>query len=165
MRENQRFTDFNPRSPHGERPTPAAGRAAGAADFNPRSPHGERPLRQADAPPEQMISIHAPRTGSDRIRVDGAGGAAISIHAPRTGSDPKSFLSFLARQNFNPRSPHGERRYRRAWRRRVQANFNPRSPHGERRRTTWTTRAARANFNPRSPHGERRTGRCSLQLR
>ena len=34
------------------------------------------------------------------------------------------------------------------------ANFNPRSPHGERRR--WRrTAAQRAYFNPRSPHGER----------
>ncbi len=56
-----------------------------------------------------LISIHAPRTGSD-LR----GGRVmlvipISIHAPRTGSD----VAFLSVENlllnFNPRSPHGER--------------------------------------------------------
>ena len=34
-------TDFNPRSPHGERPR-ERGSAAWNTDFNPRSPHGER---------------------------------------------------------------------------------------------------------------------------
>ena len=34
--------DFNPRSPHGERPLSDSSWAC-AGDFNPRSPHGERP--------------------------------------------------------------------------------------------------------------------------
>ena len=34
----------------------------------------------------------------------------ISIHAPRTGSDPPAFRCVPQSQNFNPRSPHGERR-------------------------------------------------------
>ena len=103
-----------------------------------------------------LISIHAPRTGSDTISdaprgggsifqstlpargatsiIDGVTGSIdISIHAPRTGSDRDTaalwqraakFQSTLpARgatskvyempphtQDFNPRSPHGERR-------------------------------------------------------
>ena len=56
--------------------------------------------------------------------------------------------------DFNPRSPHGERRPLRS-RFRCPRNFNPRSPHGERRyRRAWRRRV-QANFNPRSPHGER----------
>ena len=41
--------------------------------------------------------------------------------------------------NFNPRSPHGERRelLRMAY---AEADFNPRSPHGERHNTVWLTR-------------------------
>ena len=35
-------THFNPRSPHGERPTHPAGRNGRSGNFNPRSPHGER---------------------------------------------------------------------------------------------------------------------------
>ena len=56
----------------------------------------------------------------------------ISIHAPRTGSDQLAGAASGHPLHFNPRSPHGERRFRRfaidaVW------NFNPRSPHGERR--------------------------------
>ena len=58
------------------------------------------------------ISIHAPRTGSDRAvpgDVQRAGG--ISIHAPRTGSDSTSTGADTSdSSDFNPRSPHGERR-------------------------------------------------------
>ena len=56
----------------------------------------------------------------------------ISIHAPRTGSDRAVFRRAGTREDFNPRSPHGERLglYQRGIRR---VYFNPRSPHGERR--------------------------------
>ena len=33
----------------------------------------------------------------------------ISIHAPRTGSDPSMWTQTATSENFNPRSPHGER--------------------------------------------------------
>ena len=33
----------------------------------------------------------------------------ISIHAPRTGSDRISMWTLILQNNFNPRSPHGER--------------------------------------------------------
>ena len=58
------------------------------------------------------ISTHAPRTGSD---LEGGGkkwwDALISTHAPRTGSDHPRSLRCADRRHFNPRSPHGERRY------------------------------------------------------
>ena len=57
--------------------------------FNPRSPHGERLKVSGQAALRQRISIHAPRTGSDRA------GCTVRI-----GAD-----------DFNPRSPHGERRH------------------------------------------------------
>ena len=80
--------DFNPRSPHGERrlarkqfqidcgafqsTLPARGatrpRYYGAEQrnhFNPRSPHGERLIGRIRQLKNLMISIHAPRTGSD----------------------------------------------------------------------------------------------------
>ena len=123
--------NFNPRSPHGERPCrgykarheqtisihaprtgsdglrPCAVRPV--RNFNPRSPHGER-QRATGVTMQPEISIHAPRTGSDAaasrrrekyIR--------ISIHAPRTGSDRRETAVRLSRTHFNPRSPHGER--------------------------------------------------------
>ena len=35
---------------------------------------------------------------------------SISIHAPRTGSDKEWVFEHYNLDNFNPRSPHGERR-------------------------------------------------------
>ena len=57
--------NFNPRSPHGERPAARNLRASPGPDFNPRSPHGERPVMLATQLSGYCISTHAPRTGSD----------------------------------------------------------------------------------------------------
>ncbi len=108
--------NFNPRSPHGERrhriPVPTRRRY-----FNPRSPHGERPGGAEDVESKAYISIHAPRTGSDRTEevtqisrelfqstlpargatlagLDDFTLCLISIHAPRTGSDTRAERSF-----------------------------------------------------------------------
>ena len=165
--------NFNPRSPHGERRCWKTQRR-NWRNFNPRSPHGER-LRQGvfDFPP--VISIHAPRTGSDPPRAELPAQVHISIHAPRTGSDHLRADMDEHVRNFNPRSPHGERQVltgyipcdiifqstlpargatiligllSSAW------YFNPRSPHGERlsAKRRWLSAW---HFNPRSPHGER----------
>ena len=100
--------NFNPRSPHGERHRNCFP-AHPVRNFNPRSPHGERLNPHMAIFDEIHISIHAPRTGSDR------------------GNGRTSFASSY----FNPRSPHGERLglHQRGIRR---VYFNPRSPHGER---------------------------------
>ena len=84
----------------------------------------------------EVISIHAPRTGSDHLRrveeprVHGyfnprsphgerrPGGCRrappqeISTHAPRTGSDGFADCVLRVFEDFNPRSPHGERHAR-----------------------------------------------------
>ena len=78
--------DFNPRSPHGER-LGHVELALAVGHFNPRSPHGERRQWQGTVGELQAISIHAPRTGSDR----------------------RILMRTLFFWNFNPRSPHGER--------------------------------------------------------
>ena len=123
-------------------------------NFNPRSPHGER------------RTCSTPRSGS----------AIISIHAPRTGSDTIVPECAIIYSYFNPRSPHGERPAALAdasdinpfqstlpargatfsWGRasNCMGYFNPRSPHGERRQN-WQRSIYNADFNPRSPHGER----------
>ena len=129
-RKASREPHFNPRSPHGERP----GRPGGKKEqpyFNPRSPHGERRSIENVAEKGNSISIHAPRTGSDGAAQSCVPQRKISIHAPRTGSDKSYQIKPGAPGNFNPRSPHGERRLFRATRF-SRCNFNPRSPHGER---------------------------------
>ena len=56
------------------------------------------------------ISIHAPRAGSDRGWLEQVVRRLISIHAPRAGSDKKIDEYFRLCEDFNPRSPCGERR-------------------------------------------------------
>ena len=58
----------------------------------------------------------------------------ISIHAPRMGSDLFYWLSEIHNQNFNPRSPDGERQAPPTRPTRKHQHFNPRSPDGERLR-------------------------------
>ena len=72
------------------------------------------PARGATAVPANgqlhaEISIHAPRTGSDGAAQSCVPQRKISIHAPRTGSDQGAVQKIKPLDNFNPRSPHGER--------------------------------------------------------
>ena len=124
------------------------------------------------------ISTHAPRTGSDAIAaaID-AGDSPISTHAPRTGSDPRMKTCRLDEVDFNPRSPHGERRCvfdlffaHAVFQPTLPARGATRSDLCGRQYSGISTHAPRTgsdmpivslgclayNFNPRSPHGERR---------
>ena len=179
-------------------------RNAGGSNFNPRSPHGERQNVHALGVLLAHISIHAPRTGSDTCSISGsksggefqstlpARGATfraracsacraisihaprtgsdfyrrfcgqprgISIHAPRTGSDPPSARLLLPPSSISihaPRTGSDEANVQDAY---TKADFNPRSPHGERQNLSKGHDAMK-HFNPRSPHGERRNA-CS----
>ena len=77
--------------------------------FNPRSPCGERRVEGTKYILNYLISIHAPRVGSDIIDRDYQGNENISIHAPRVGSDVKERQEVDGARYFNPRSPCGER--------------------------------------------------------
>ena len=123
--------DFNPRSPQGERPragsfgfsscrfqsTLPAGGATGCdnscrtlwVDFNPRSPQGERLIILPVVYLRRRISIHAPRRGSDNKCSTICHETNISIHAPRRGSDAIPGFRLINENDFNPRSPQGER--------------------------------------------------------
>ena len=172
------------------------------ADFNPRSPHGERHTLTIDKISTLLFQSTLPARGATKASINSRLSELISIHAPRTGSDP--FAAALVRRrpsDFNPRSPHGERQINPATMRgsqgisihaprtgsdqkaenghekerkfqstlpargatlsdvakgRKRPHFNPRSPHGERLCSPRKTCVPRHNFNPRSPHGERR---------
>ena len=117
-----------------------------------------------------------PARGATAHQPDAKPLTAISTHAPRTGSDGFTTLMLCGCVNFNPRSPHGERRSssypdvmlnqfqptlpaRGATRHMFPSiadiwDFNPRSPHGERRAVDKKFLSL-LYFNPRSPHGER----------
>ena len=127
-----RRTDFNPRSPHGERlqksleafeqkdisihaPRTGSDRPADKRcnqlrkPFNPRSPHGERLKYQRDVNIVIKFQSTRPARGATKARAQRWNRLVISIHAPRTGSDPSSATAAASACDFNPRSPHGER--------------------------------------------------------
>ncbi len=101
----------------------------------------------------QGISIHSPRMGRDRVMAVAKSIEQISIHSPRMGRDGGALQRGPKPDDFNPLSPHGERR--RPGRVPLQAgDFNPLSPHGE-RRGRYGPPLPGSDFNPLSPHGER----------
>ena len=213
---------FNPRSPHGERPRLSRASLFFFVDFNPRSPHGERRGGEMAITIKRLFQSTLPARGATRERPKTATKKEISIHAPRTGSDRGAPRMRRPAWNFNPRSPHGERQsyfdtvpHKATFQSTLPArgatllgntiwnhhlisihaprtgsdaaasrtapaatDFNPRSPHGERRsrgrplragahgfQSTLPARGATietlpraefvTDFNPRSPHGER----------
>ena len=101
-------------------------------DFNPRPPCGGRPAETQRWHTVQIISIHAPRAGGDRLhprripagmdfnprppcggrramRSTSWAANLISIHAPRAGGDQGQGLRQRHHGNFNPRPPCGGR--------------------------------------------------------
>ena len=124
------------------------------SNFNPRSPCGER-LRHIQLL-HALLEFQStlPVWGATNRPKDNVCTGIISIHAPRVGSDIHSGILFTLYDNFNPRSPCGERRIRRSARR-CSRYFNPRSPCGERLDVVHAA-SVRTHFNPRSPCGERR---------
>ena len=82
--------NFNPRSPHGERPCDCDGAEGDGCDFNPRSPHGERRNHTARTLRNLVFQSTLPARGATSARNQRTPTGAISIHAPRTGSDRRS---------------------------------------------------------------------------
>ena len=103
---------FNPRSPHGERPHALSLSDAIIYYFNPRSPHGERHATGQDTAALDTFQSTLPARGAtQRGWFTEENFTYISIHAPRTGSDSIRSISDFISLHFNPRSPHGERRF------------------------------------------------------
>ena len=102
-----------------------------------------------------IISIHAPRTGSDDAPPDSTDMTAdISIHAPRTGSDCPSWTALSLSCTFQSTLPARGATRRDA----TEGIVLPISIHAP--RTGSDTAGAEPSshtryFNPRSPHGER----------
>ena len=85
-------------------------RMSAESNFNPRSPHGERPLCRDDWKKLYVFQSTLPARGATVTEVDMQIILEISIHAPRTGSDRGAVCNNILCRYFNPRSPHGERR-------------------------------------------------------
>ena len=72
-----------------------------------------------------------PAWGATYRRIHKYTGILISIHAPRMGSDMTSPIWQAIESDFNPRPPHGERPEGLPFQA-GSKHFNPRPPHGER---------------------------------
>ena len=125
------------------------------SDFNPRSPHGERHMMICRRKSRRKFQSTLPARGATRVGTGAQSGNPISIHAPRTGSDERDMRMNRAAQVFQSTLPaRGATCKSRSKRLSKRTNFNPRSPHGERRKYCKKTFSV-VDFNPRSPHGER----------
>ena len=133
------------------------------ADFNPRSPHGERRAPATSGRPREPFQPTLPARGATYRRAWRRRVQAISTHAPRTGSDLSISQIYLTLWDFNPRSPHGERRRTYT----TVEDIRYISTHAPR---TGSDRPGHArfcrpdHFNPRSPHGERPTASVNAEI-
>ena len=122
-----RSFDFNPRSPHGERPRvtriscdwgefqstlPARGatavfpgRVPGLIYFNPRSPHGERPGHARQNGETKVFQSTLPARGATEDIETVQQLVRISIHAPRTGSDQTGWTTRSGWRTFQSTLP------------------------------------------------------------
>ena len=80
-----------------------------AADFNPRSPYGERLVVRLDNTPAVEFQSTLPLRGATITPTLLDLWQHISIHAPLTGSDVYVISCIGGVDDFNPRSPYGER--------------------------------------------------------
>ena len=145
--------NFNPRSPYGER-RHLWHKGRGRIFISIHAPLTGSDVEADNIAVDIIISIHAPLTGSDGRKTCPTGPAPVFQStlplrgATRAFSLPHDQVIF---QSTLPlRGATSERRHRHG----SIENFNPRSPYGERlclRRSS----AASTNFNPRSPYGER----------
>ena len=127
--------------------------------LNPRSPCGERRDYLIKSGGISQFQSTLPVRGATRFILLSPFTPLISIHAPRAGSDEIDRLIDRPQIDFNPRSPCGERPVaccstRGFWgisihapragsdtcimrRTNIVSNFNPRSPCGERLKAIW----------------------------
>ena len=148
-----------------------------ARHFNPRSPDGERLEFLPCFDSRVLISIHAPRMGSDTRRsARRPKGCHFNPRSPDGERPGPCHPAACSSRYFNPRSPDGERRRQprrqprplgisihaprmgsdcsRCPRPPSAGYFNPRSPDGERLHVRILA-CLLPDFNPRSPDGER----------
>ena len=81
----------------------------GNINFNPRSPWGERLLTRLVPMVMLLFQSTLPVGGATPIYKAEIYASSISIHAPRGGSDLLRLKRKRISTNFNPRSPWGER--------------------------------------------------------
>ena len=124
-------------------------------DFNPRSPWGERRVYQAEIMATPAFQSTLPVGGATLIVPAKNNTVKISIHAPRGGSDVGVYIHLVHQRDFNPRSPWGERLLCQCWHQ-TSSGFQSTLPVGGATGKVSLVLCDDEDFNPRSPWGERR---------
>ena len=106
--------------------------SSSTAHFNPRSPHGERHGGSYSFFCPGKFQSTLPARGATKRKGRVLQYFLISIHAPRTGSDAITFEAILCDFPFQSTLPARGATYMQSGFYIEEADFNPRSPHGER---------------------------------
>ena len=102
-------SNFNPRSPRGERRL-GADYEITTSKFQSTFPSRGTTLPEFVRDQSGLISIHVPLAGNDRrLNSTTIGVFFISIHVPLAGNDQARHRAHALDLYFNPRSPRGER--------------------------------------------------------
>ena len=148
-----RQRDISIHAPRGGSDPPEEYYHRAGGHFNPRSPWGERQGGVANSQHMYGISIHAPRGGSDPEPTHGPRDSEISIHAPRGGSDLCFTRWITVSQTFQSTLPVGGATGPQSGGEHQKENFNPRSPWGERPGGLETIPAMDGGFQSTLPVG------------
>ena len=100
--------NFNPRSPYGERQQ-AKEPDLKSADFNPRSPYGERLSGFISSAVWALFQSTLPLRGATNLGRFSANSSTFQSTLPLRGATSASRPFLRKTENFNPRSPYGER--------------------------------------------------------
>ena len=78
-------------------------------DFNPRSPHGERRPAEWRTPMIYKFQSTLPARGATEMKLPNSSADLFQSTLPARGATPGDCDSVSCYFDFNPRSPHGER--------------------------------------------------------
>ena len=121
--------------------------------FNPRSPHGERRASFTDTQSFTAFQSTLPARGATRLVALILADGVISIHAPRTGSDVRHVSSVVSPQFQSTLPARGATQAYRDAPEYIQ--FQSTLPARGATRRCPPAQSPSSHFNPRSPHGER----------
>ena len=169
------MSNFNPRSPWGERrdtftlliknakfqsTLPVGGATyrdpgrGGKRLFQSTLPVGGATVNSRVVHLSLEISIHAPRGGSDRMFRPGNSGSRHFNPRSPWGERPGDYKGLIGKETISIHAPRGGSDHKTRIIGMPTSDFNPRSPWGE-RRLLPSIFLHRPYFNPRSPWGER----------